>query len=158
MHSLIYNTVEMEKQISKFNIRVYGIAFNKTGEVLLTDEFRFGRRMTKFPGGGLHFGEGTLDCLKRECREELHQEIRNIRHFYTTDFFQPTQLLDETQQLISIYYLMDLADPRKVKTTQKKFDFIEKEGAQTFRWKSLKQLDQQEMTYGDFQRFHLCSL
>ena len=134
-------------KIRKFNIRVYGIAFNGNNELLLTDEFRFGRRMTKFPGGGMKFGEGTLDCLKRECREELQQEVKIIRHFYTTDFFQPTQLLEEPQQLISIYYLMELNDPEGLKTTNRKFDFEAVEGAQTFRWVELSAINEDEMTF-----------
>ena len=130
-----------------FNLRVYGIAINTETEVLVTDEFRMGTRMTKFPGGGLEFGEGTLDCLKRECREEMKQEIKIIRHFYTTDYFQPTKLLKEPQQLISVYYLVELADPNHLITTNKKFDFTNVEGAQTFRWVKLENIDEEEMTF-----------
>ena len=57
-------------EISQFNIRVYGILINERNEVLLTDEYRFGTEITKFPGGGLEFGEGTIDCIKREMMEE----------------------------------------------------------------------------------------
>ena len=71
-----------------FIIRVYGIVLSKKEEVLVTDEFQVGMKMTKFPGGGLHFGEGTIECLQREFIEECNgQEIENIRHFYTTDFY-----------------------------------------------------------------------
>ncbi|MBW6489588.1 MAG: hypothetical protein K0B15_00205 [Lentimicrobium sp.] len=52
---------------NRFNIRVYGLIFHK-GNLLVSNEFRLGIHMTKFPGGGLIFGEGALDCLKRECR------------------------------------------------------------------------------------------
>ena len=76
-------------ETGKFIIRVYGLVINPQNEVLLTDEYRYETNMTKFPGGGLHYGEGLIDCLKREFREECNgQEIENIRHFYTTDFFQ----------------------------------------------------------------------
>ena len=44
--------------------------------------------MIKFPGGGLMFGEGPEDCMKREVEEELGQDIEIISHFYTTGFFQ----------------------------------------------------------------------
>jgi len=54
----------------QFVIRVYGLIINEWEEVLVTDEFQLGQRMTKFPGGGLHFGEGPVDCLVREMQEE----------------------------------------------------------------------------------------
>lgn len=133
--------------IKKITIRVYGLFLNDFGEILLTDEFRLGTFMTKFPGGGLEFGEGTIDCLKRECREELHQEIRDIRHFYTTDFFQPTRLLPEPHQLISIYYLAALAEPEKLATTHLQFDIPAVEGAQSFRWVKIENLDENEITF-----------
>lgn len=72
-----------------FNIRVYAIIFNANSDsILLSDEFRMGMRMSKFPGGGLHYGEGTIDCLMREAIEEFGEEIEIVSHFYTTDYFQ----------------------------------------------------------------------
>ena len=72
-----------------FIIRVYGIVINQNEEVLISDEFQMNMKMTKFPGGGLEYGEGIIDALKREFREECNgQEIKNIKHFYTTDFYQ----------------------------------------------------------------------
>ena len=54
--------------MQRFNIRVYGICINERQEVLLSDESYRDLHFTKFPGGGLGFGEGTIDCLKREFR------------------------------------------------------------------------------------------
>jgi ADP-ribose pyrophosphatase YjhB (NUDIX family) len=133
--------------ITKFNIRVYGIVINVCDEILVTDEFRLGMRMTKFPGGGLQFGEGTIDCLKREFMEELEQEIEVLDHFYTTDFFQVTSLLKEQQQLISIYYRVRPVKPEKIQTTKLKFDFDDLDGAQTFRWLDLKTITPDELTF-----------
>lgn len=133
--------------ITKFNLRVYGIVSNQYGEILVTDEYRLGMRMTKFPGGGLQFGEGTIDCLKREFREEMDQEIEVQDHFYTTDFFQSTRLLKEPQQLISIYYRVKPESPESIRTTQKRFDFDDLDGAQTFRWLDLKTITPDELTF-----------
>jgi ADP-ribose pyrophosphatase YjhB (NUDIX family) len=114
---------------------------------LITDEFRLGMPMTKFPGGGLEFGEGTIDCLRRECREELDQEIEIIRHFYTTDYFQPTFLLSEPQQLISIYYLIKLKDPQNLQTAGDASSLEKTDGAQLFRWVSLSGLSPEILTF-----------
>ncbi|MCF8364991.1 MAG: NUDIX hydrolase [Bacteroidales bacterium] len=137
----------MKVKIEKFNIRVYGIAINEKMEVLLTDEFRLGMYMTKFPGGGLEFGEGTLDCLRRECREELGREIVIKSHYYTTDYFQPTFLLNEPQQLLSIYYLIKIANEESIQVSRTKFDFEAKDGAQIFRWEKLANLHPDALTF-----------
>ncbi len=137
----------MKKQ-GNFVIRVYGIILNENDEVLLTDEFRFGVKMTKFPGGGLEFGEGTIDCLRREFKEECNgQEIENIRHFYTTDFFQQA-LFMEDHQLISIYYLANLKNPIRFNISKKPFDFEKTEnGSQSFRWVKLNDLKTDDLSF-----------
>jgi 8-oxo-dGTP pyrophosphatase MutT (NUDIX family) len=71
-----------------FNVRVYGILLGENGQVLVTDELIRGAYITKFPGGGLEFGEGTRDCLKREFKEEMDLDVEVGDHLYTTDFFQ----------------------------------------------------------------------
>ncbi len=131
-----------------FVIRVYGIVLNNRNEVLITDEFQLGMQMTKFPGGGLDFGEGTIDCLRREFREECNgQEIKNIRHFYTTDYFQQA-LFYENAQLISIYYLADLELPLQFTISEKPFDFNKMEnGNQSFRWLSLTDASSDELSF-----------
>jgi 8-oxo-dGTP diphosphatase len=131
--------------IVRFNIRVYGIVLNQ-GNILLTDEFRLGIMMTKFPGGGLEYGEGTIDCLKREFMEETGQQVQVSEHLYTTDFFQPTLLLPEPQQLISIYYRVEMPDYSGIKSSLKAFDFELVDGAQSFRWLPLADLKPSTMT------------
>jgi len=71
-----------------FNIRVYGILITDDNKVLVSDEFIRGNYYTKFPGGGLEFGEGTRDCLAREFMEEMNLKVKVEEHLYTTDFFQ----------------------------------------------------------------------
>jgi len=100
----------MRNSALRFNIRVYFLCLRHAGsEVLVCTENVMGRSVTKFPGGGLEWGEGTLDCLHREALEELSRPVRVIRHFYTTDFFQPSAF-SERDQIISIYYLVQLED------------------------------------------------
>jgi 8-oxo-dGTP diphosphatase len=137
----------MPKKMSEFNIRVYGLVINKENEILLTDEYRLDMYMTKFPGGGLEKGEGTVDCLKREFMEELGQPIQNIQHFYTTDFYQKGWFY-ENMQLISIYYFVDLVFPLRFKTVRKRFDFdINSENPQCFRWVKIDQVKTEDLTF-----------
>ncbi len=130
-----------------FNIRVYGIFINEKDEILITDEFQLDTKMTKFPGGGLKFGEGTIDCLVREMREECQQEIEEIKHFYTTDFYQKA-LYYENHQLISIYYTAKLKEPVNFKLSNQPFDSQElKNGNQSFRWVKREELNVNEFTF-----------
>ncbi len=133
----------MQKQ---FTIRVYAIIINKKNFVLLSDEFVLGRKITKFPGGGLEFGEGTIDCLEREAMEEFGQEIEIIRHLYTTDYFQPA-LHNTDIQVFSIYYLAKFKEKPQFKISTKAFDFEElKEGNQSFRWEKLENLQENDLS------------
>ncbi|MBI3501271.1 MAG: NUDIX domain-containing protein [Bacteroidetes bacterium] len=129
-----------------FNIRVYGLLINAHNEVLVTDEFPFGKEMTKFPGGGLHFGEGTIDCIKREFKEELGCKIKVEKHFYTTDYFQPSAF-HKDHQLLSIYYNIKIISPIKLSISKKKFVLAKKEGAQSFRWISLSKISEKDFTF-----------
>lgn len=130
-----------------FTIRVYGLIVNINHEVLVSDEFQLNMEMTKFPGGGLNFGEGTIDCLKRELMEECSQEIEDIRHFYTTDFFQKA-LFWPNHQLISIYYLAKIKDPIRFKVSGKAFDFTKRtKGSQSFRWIAADKINPEEFTF-----------
>jgi 8-oxo-dGTP diphosphatase len=107
-----------------FNIRVYGILQNKKGDVLVSDEFIRGNQYTKFPGGGLEFGEGTRDCLKREFLEEMQLNVLVTDHIYTTDFFQMSAFNPE-HQIISIYYRVEALEEIRVPLRTRLFDFDE---------------------------------
>lgn len=93
--------------MNRFNIRVYGICINKQNEILLSDETYNGHSFTKFPGGGLEFGEGVKDCLHREFHEEFRLKIEVGKLIYLTDFFQLSAFSDE-DQVISIYYAIQI--------------------------------------------------
>ena len=129
-----------------FNVRVYGILI-ENNRLLLTDEYRLGMLMTKFPGGGLEYGEGTLDCLKREWIEETGLRINTAEHYYTTDFFQPSYKLPESNQVINIYYLVTAEGTSSLAVTTIPFDFPElKDGMQRFRWLELGELNEKLFT------------
>ena len=130
---------------SQFNIRVYGIYFYNN-QVLVSDEFRGNTLMTKFPGGGLEFGESTIDCLERECIEEFGQEFIVIKHLYTTDFFI-TSAFNHKQQLISIYYQIKPKNSVQFKVSSLLFDFEKVEGAQSFRWINIEEIEESCFTF-----------
>lgn len=129
-----------------FNVRVYGLLVNDSNEVLLSDEQEYGMRFTKFPGGGLEFGEGLIDGLKREFVEECYAEIEVLSHFYTTDFFVKSAFNDT--QVISIYYLVKNIKPLNLTIKTKVFDF-DGEGAvlQAFRWVKLTKIKSENFPF-----------
>jgi ADP-ribose pyrophosphatase YjhB (NUDIX family) len=128
-----------------FNIRVYGLLINSKQEVLLTDEYRMETYMTKFPGGGMEYGEGTIDCLKREFKEELNIDISIDRHFYTTDYFQPAYFF-EKMQMMSIYYLVSCNNTDSIPTTTIANHIPAIEGKQAFRWAKIESLKAEDLT------------
>lgn len=128
----------------RFNIRVYGIVIENK-HILLADELFKGIKMTKFPGGGLEFGEGTIDCLRREAREELNCEIDICGHYYTTDYFQPALFFDRTQ-LISIYYTIKLQNPAIYPTSNQPV-YPETDHQPNFRWVALSNLNPEDLTF-----------
>lgn len=93
--------------MNRFNIRVYGVCINDQNELLVSNESYKDLSFTKFPGGGMEWGEGTKECLKREFLEEFGLDIEVGELFYLTDFFQRSAFID-TDQVISIYYRFTL--------------------------------------------------
>jgi len=103
-------------------------------------------RFTKFPGGGLEYGEGLIEGLKREFIEECNAEVEVIGHFYTTDFFVKSAFNDS--QIISIYYLVKNISELKLSFRTKVFDFDgEGDVLQAFRWVKLTDLKPEEITF-----------
>jgi 8-oxo-dGTP diphosphatase len=146
-----------EERIERFNIRVYCLIINEKKEILVVDEERLGMCMTKFPGGGLIPGEGTLDCIKREALEEFGQEIEIIDHFYTTDFFQKA-LFYENEQLISIYYLARFKEKEQFRIAVDPFDFVtNSEEILSFRYEKIDRLKESDLSF-PVDRYVLCLL
>jgi ADP-ribose pyrophosphatase YjhB (NUDIX family) len=134
-----------------FNVRVYGLLIDQYQRLLVTDEFIKGNYITKLPGGGLEFGEGTRACLQREFMEETGIEVHIGAHFYTTDFFQ-ISAFNHKDQIISIYYLVHAAATDKIKTSNIPFNFNTDQIAdpngesEVFRWIPLNELTPETVT------------
>lgn len=127
-----------------FNIRVYAIILNERDEVLLSDERRNGFSFTKFPGGGLEWGEGTADCLIRELQEELGLDAEPGVLYYVNEFFQESRF-HKDHQLISFYYLVKNIDLDAIPATDHYYP-LQEEG-EKFRWVNRKEIDTEELTF-----------
>ena len=129
-----------------FNVRVYGLLINERKQILISDEEEYGVRFSKFPGGGLEYGEGLKDGLKREFLEECNAEVEVLDHFYTTDFFCKSAFNES--QIISIYYLVKPLEELKLNFRNSPFDFDgEGDLKQAFRWKEVADLSIDDVTF-----------
>lgn len=130
----------------RFTIRVYGLLIHE-GCLLVADELIKGQRVTKFPGGGLEYGEGLKDCLIREIREEIGVEAIDARHFYTTDFFQQSAFHSEPVQVVSVYFTFRVANPQAIPVVQVPFNGIRGPGDQeVFRWLQLEGSKEEDLS------------
>ena len=130
----------------QFNVRVYGLLLNEHNEILISDEQEYGMQFAKFPGGGLEYGEGLTDGLKREFMEECFVEIEVLSHFYTTDFFVKSAFNDS--QVISVYYTVKNISPLNLSIKTIPFDFDgEGDVLQSFRWVSIDKLNMENVTF-----------
>ena len=134
-----------------FNVRVYGILIDSNKRLLVSDEFIRGEYFTKLPGGGLEFGEGTRECLKREFKEETGLDVTIGDHIYTTDFFQMSAF-NKQDQIISIYYFVHTDEPISLETKDTPFDFAPYQIAdvngesEVFRWLEWNDLSEESMS------------
>jgi len=148
---IIINELKKRELNKMFNIRVYGVLADDQKRVLLSDEFIRGAYITKFPGGGLEFGEGTRECLQREFAEETGLEVTIGEHIYTTDFFQ-ISAFNNAHQIISIYYFVHAAEPIALSTKTALFDFEPhqiadpKGESEVFRWVQWNDLNEECLT------------
>lgn len=130
-----------------FNVRVYGILVTEQGEILISDEQEYGKRFSKFPGGGLEYGEGLRDALQREYMEECLLEVEVLEHIYTTDFYERSYFNDS--QIISVYYRVRNKMPFNLSFKTDAFDFDNSEGDifQSFRLIKLEEVKKEDLTF-----------
>ena len=129
----------MNKGVSRFNIRVYALIILKNN-ILLSRELIQNELIYKFPGGGVELGEGIVDALQREAKEEMGQNLNHIAHFYTTDFFQRSSF-DSSEQLISVYFKASLS--QHINNRLK----IPVKDQPVFEWKRLVDLNEDDLHF-----------
>ncbi|WP_421752741.1 NUDIX domain-containing protein [Croceimicrobium sp.] len=130
------------KSIEAFTIRVYGLLMHN-GQILLSRENIYGGVYLKFPGGGLEFGEGTLECLRREFQEECQLNIQVDDHFYTTEDFVPSAFSNR-MQVLSIYYKVSCTDLSPLLHRSDR-EALNQHGDQELIWKSIDELNPNEL-------------
>lgn len=131
-----------------FNVRVYGILKNDNNQVLITDERTQSVSFTKFPGGGLEYGEGLIEALKREFIEECNLSIEVVRHIYTTDFYEKSSF--NNSQIISVYYEVKPLEELNIEIKTKPFDFdaqVIADKLEVFRLVELDKLQIEDFTF-----------
>jgi len=121
---------------SSFTLRVYGLLISDD-RILIAREVYNGRPMVKFPGGGLEYGESTVDCIRREFLEEMDLEVEIVRHYYTTDFFVASAFHEKTQ-VMSIYYEVSVTDAASVPVSAER---LHDQGTHFFEWIPFDELD-----------------
>lgn len=131
-----------------FNVRVYGILRTEADEILITDERTQSVSFTKFPGGGLEYGEGLIDALKREFLEECNLHIDIVRHIYTTDFYEKSSF--NNSQIISVYYEVKALEELKIDLKLTPFEFDknqEVDKIEVFRLININTLKEEDLTF-----------
>jgi 8-oxo-dGTP pyrophosphatase MutT (NUDIX family) len=128
----------------KFTVRVYGLLLNDQREILISDEFRFGRFFTKFPGGGVEHGEGLIVALKREFMEELGIQIEVNALFYVNDFVQFSAFKTD-EQLLSFYFWVTTSEVEKIPLSTYTIPFTEETEKQ--RWITLQGISPDLFTF-----------
>ncbi len=128
-----------------FTIRVYGLLIHNE-HILLSRENIHGDIYTKFPGGGLEFGEGVVACLKREFMEEVGIKLTKLEHFYTTEDYWPSAFHNPPKQVLSIYYTVWSDELDNIKTGNPADDFLlKKDQDQILYWCKLYELKDQKI-------------
>ena len=84
----------------KFTARCYALIVSDTGRLLVMKERWRDVDLNKLPGGGLELGEGLLECLNRELKEEFARfepcqwsHLHTPTHYFTSQFRPDEQLL-----------------------------------------------------------------
>lgn len=125
--------------INNINVRVYACIITDNFVLGLFEKFE-GKVLLKFPGGGLEYGEGIVDCLHRELEEELHIKIEVIKHFYTQENLIISHLR-ENEQLLNVYYLVRMINEENFLITE--------ESIQRAEWISLESMANPFSLLGD---------
>jgi len=126
-------------------LRVYGFIESKYAEILIAEEFHYNQFVRKLPGGGLIPGEGLKDCLLREIKEELNEDVHVGKHVYTeSDFIQSA--FNSKYQVIGVYFLVSGA-ATLYDQFREEYELPSLNGEERFRWVKIEKLNPDDFTF-----------
>jgi ADP-ribose pyrophosphatase YjhB (NUDIX family) len=134
-------------QPKRFNVRVYGLCV-ENGALLVSEEKHHKTNMRKFPGGGLEYGEGLAECLKREWQEELEVDIEVLGDvFYANEFFIQSRF-DPGDQVLALFYKVKMLHQPRVPLSPTGLDYdCSNDGDMAFRFIPLKEVSSDLFTF-----------
>jgi len=129
--------------LTRFNLRVYALIINEFDEILISDECRFGKFFSKFPGGGVESKEGIKDALFRELKEELNLDVTQADFFYVNDFHQASAF--DSISLIAFYYCIQVPKSNLQINDNYTIPFLQEMEKQ--RWVPLQVMSKENLTF-----------
>lgn len=129
--------------MTRFNLRVYALIINEFDEILISDECRFGKFFSKFPGGGVESKEGIKDALFRELKEELNLDVPQADFFYVNDFHQASAF--DSSSLIAFYYCIQVPKSNLKINDNYTIPFLQEMEKQ--RWVPLQVMSKENLTF-----------
>ena len=82
-------------------VRVAGILMNDRNEVLLANHRKNNKSYWLFPGGGVEYGEGVEEALKREFVEELDIKLKKVENLV---FMNDTVFPGKKRHILNLYF------------------------------------------------------
>ncbi|MXV39179.1 NUDIX domain-containing protein [Flavobacteriaceae bacterium Ap0902] len=108
------------EEINRFNVRVYALWIHD-GKLLILKEPYVDEILYKFPGGGVEYGEGLIEALQRELKEELNLELQKAEHFYTQETFVRSKFRSN-EQILTIYYTIQVKNPLEIEIRETRIE------------------------------------
>jgi 8-oxo-dGTP diphosphatase len=83
----------MENEVQKFygnrlRVRACGVCVKDDSILLVNHQGISNQDFWSPPGGGIEFGEGAIDCLSREFREEAGLSVKTGNFLFACEFIQ----------------------------------------------------------------------
>ena len=135
----------MKLQMVFPNVRPIAVCIIRNGPRFLVEYYEWPTPDDKFYrplGGEIEYGEYGENAVKREFREEIFAEIKNVRYLGTIENIFEVQ--DETGHEIVLIYEADFADQLMYsKDVIEGFDGIETPRKVLAYWKTLEDIDEE---------------